>query len=335
MAPRSLLRGWTAWGARRARAHPFRAAFVVASAGTATVRSVTRRLAERAEAEPGSDFARLPEGRTIKVTADDGAALSVTIIGPDRGPCVVLAHGWANDSSVWAPVARQLVHSGHRVVLYDQRGHGASTFGSGVRDISRLGADLATVVDELHVDDAVLVGHSMGGMSVQAALLGQPALARHVRGIVLVSTSATMGFFPVPRALVEFALGDRHLAWSRRGRVGSALARGAFGAHARRAHVGLVRDLLGSVAGDVRVACVIAMTKMDLRDGLATIDVPTTVLVGARDLLTPTPLARAIAARVPHARLEVIPGAGHMLPLERPASVLDAVHRMTSAGVAR
>lgn len=335
MAPTSWFRGWAAWGARRARAHPVRTAAIVASAGTALARSASRKLAARAEEEPGPGFTRLPEGSTTKVTADDGAALSVTIAGPQGGPCVVLAHGWANDSTVWAPVARQLVLGGHRVVLYDQRGHGASTFGGGARDISRLGDDLATIIDELDLEDAVLVGHSMGGMSVQACVLGHPDLVPRVRGIVLVATSATMGFFPVPRVLAELALGDRHLAWTRRGRIGATLARSAFGSHARRAHVALVRDLLGSVAGDVRVACLMAMTKMDLRPGLPSLAMPTTILVGARDLLTPVPLSRAIASRVQGSRLEVIPGAGHMLPLERPGQVLDAVHRMTSGGRTR
>ncbi|HET8618358.1 MAG TPA: alpha/beta fold hydrolase, partial [Acidimicrobiales bacterium] len=96
--------------------------------------AVDARTGRPAPARAGLDDLGVPRGRALVVTTDDGARLAVTDAG-DRitlgGPApVVLAHCWTGSRAVWAPVARRLVAAGHRVVLYDQRGHGASTAGT-------------------------------------------------------------------------------------------------------------------------------------------------------------------------------------------------------------
>ena len=78
------------------------------------------------------------------------------------------------------------------------------------------------------------------------------------------------------------------------------------------------RDAWLSVPGDVRRQFLTGMQAMDFRAGLAGVAVPTTVVVGSRDVLTPPRLGRALAAAIPGARLVEVPGAGHMLPYEEP-----------------
>src|SRR3546814_12470541 len=78
-----------------------------------------------------------------------------------------LVHCWTGRSSFWATVARRLVLAGHRVVLYDQRGHGLSTPGDLAPSIDAIGNDLHAVRTAVDARDAVLVGHSMGGMTIQ------------------------------------------------------------------------------------------------------------------------------------------------------------------------
>jgi non-heme chloroperoxidase len=274
----------------------------------------------------------LPVGRYTSVTTDDGAVLDVTVAGPREGPTAVLVHCWTGSKRVWAAVARQLMHAGYRVVLYDQRGHGASTAGAGIDSIDRLGRDLLAVLDELDIRDAVLVGHSMGGMAVQAFAVNHPDARRaRVRGVVLVATAAHVLGRPVPAELVDRVIGDGRLEWTRRGRLGSISARAAVGRHAYPAHIALTADGMRNTDGAARVACLRAMTAMDLRDGLGAIDEPVTVLVGTWDRLTSLRRARVIASRLPNAELRVLRGIGHMVPLESPDSVVEAVVEMTAA----
>lgn len=268
----------------------------------------------------------LPEGTDEVVVTADGAELAVRAAGPDGAPLVVLAHCWTGAKELWGPVARRLVGDGYRVVSYDQRGHGASSWGEGMADIDRLGDDLAAVLAHVDARDAVVVGHSMGGMSIQAYVgrHGEDAHAR-LRAAVLAATAARTFGRELPPALAERMLGDMAPSWTRTGRVGTALARRSLGAGAVPAHAVAVRDLLHATPGPTRVSCLLAMARMDLRAGLAAVDLPATVLVGTRDVLTPRRSARALAAAWPGATMRVLPGAGHMLPIERPDDIVEAI----------
>lgn len=159
----------------------------------------------------GSEGLTLPEGELFTLHTDDGADLAVLVAGD--GPVVVLPHCWTGGMSIWAPVARGLVAGGHRVVLYDQRGHGSSTLGTGPISIDRLGLDLAVVLERLDVNDVVLAGHSMGGMTIQAlAKVRSDVLAGRVSGVVLASTAAHTGNLRVPPLAAKAFLGERGLA---------------------------------------------------------------------------------------------------------------------------
>ncbi|HEX9548634.1 MAG TPA: alpha/beta fold hydrolase, partial [Acidimicrobiales bacterium] len=142
---------------------PILAAAVGAGATAAAVAVSTRRRWQSATDPCGPDGLCLPEGETVKVTTDDGAILRAHVAGAGTDRPVVMAHGWTESAEVWAAVARRLVEGGHRVVLYDQRGHGSSTYGEEGFGVSRLGKDLRAVLEQFNLRDAVLVGHSMGG----------------------------------------------------------------------------------------------------------------------------------------------------------------------------
>lgn len=155
----------------------------------------------------GSEGLTLPEGELFTLHTDDGADLAVLVAGD--GPVVVLPHCWTGGMSIWAPVARGLVAGGHRVVLYDQRGHGSSTLGTGPISIDRLGLDLAVVLERLDVNDVVLAGHSMGGMTIQAlAKVRSDVLAGRVSGVVLASTTTHTGNLRVPPLAAKAFLGE-------------------------------------------------------------------------------------------------------------------------------
>jgi pimeloyl-ACP methyl ester carboxylesterase len=294
-----------------------------------------------APARADTDLA-LPAGDEIVVTTDDGAALVVTVAPPSPaaggdappGPPVVLSHCWTGSRAVWAPVARRLVAAGRRVVLYDQRGHGASNLGRAPFTVDRLGDDLAAVVEAVDLRAGVLAGHSMGGMSVMACACRHPCLvAERARGLVLVATAAHgLGRQPLDRLAHAVLRGERANRLMARPAVGRALVRPSFGRAPQRAHVDATRALFAATPAQVRDDAGAAMRLMDLRAALEPVALPAVVLLGRRDRLITNGLTREIAARIPGARVAELAGAGHMLPMERPAEVAAAILGLGGTG---
>jgi len=309
------------------------AGLVVAGvAGAAVIRATGRRW--RAAEDPSAGR-RLDvhTARHFKVHRPDGAVLDGVAAGPADGPLVVLSHCWTGTRATWEPVAARLVERGCRIVLYDQRGHGASTPGTGPLTVDGLGDDLAAVLEAVDARDAVLAGHSMGGMTVLALAVNRPeVVAERVRALVLAATAGfgvAAGLLAAPVGLVT---GSRTVDRVLAGRLGPALCRGSVGRRPSRAHLIATRDGWLSLAPDVRRRFLHGMQAMDFRAGLGTVTVPTTVVVGSRDLLTPPRLGRGIAAAVPGARLVEVPGAGHMLPYEEPDLLADLIVSAATEG---
>lgn len=266
------------------------------------------------------------EGTEVDLVSHDGAELKVHVSGPDDGPVVVLAHCWGGSQQTWAPVARRLVAAGCRVVRWDQRGHGRSQAGHKGHSIEGLADDLATVVTELDLHDVVLVGHSMGGMTVQAFATHHHQLFHdRTRAAVLVAT-AGFGLRNALNARTPDLLRSAYVErMFQRPATGRLMVRSTFGRSAHPHHVEVTRADFAATDQEVRAQLAESMAEMDLRDGIAKVDVPTTIIVGTRDTLTPPVLARGMAATIPGATLEVLPGCGHMLPYEAPDVIADAV----------
>ena len=306
--------------------------FLVGGALTAAGVAAALAARRRSSFHEGSPWPELPEGRPTLVITADGAELAISVAGPDDGPTVVLAHCWTGLRTFWAEVAGRLVDEGHRVVVYDQRGHGASTLGDTEPSIPNLGDDLRLVLESVDARDATLVGHSMGGMTIQSYAIEHPDdFQARISGVVLVATAAqTLGRALPPDFVARF-LGDGRSEWLRRGRVGRSMVRGAIGERPQRTHINLTLEGFATAAGPARAGFLVAMAAMDLRPAGPVIGtVPTRVLVGTRDTLTPVRVGRLLAAGIPGAELEVIPGAGHMLPLEAPDRIVDAIRTVAA-----
>jgi len=315
------------------RRRALRRAAVAGGAITAATVAAVVWLDRRDSGDPWDPEApRHPEGEATTVTTEDGIQLAVTVAGPPGGGPVVLSHCWTGSRAIWGPVAERLIQAGHRVVLYDQRGHGESTYGEDRPTIALLGHDLRAVLDAVGCERAVLAGHSMGGMSIQSYAQEHPGhFKEHVSAVVLVATAARTLGRELPAALVERLLGDRYPSWAGQGIVGRALVRGSLGAARQRAHVDLTLDGWARTPGYARAGFLTAMASMDLRSALRDVTIPTKVLVGQRDTLTPVRAARQLADGIPGSDLLVLPGAGHMLPLERPDEVVAAIRQVAAA----
>jgi pimeloyl-ACP methyl ester carboxylesterase len=177
----------------------------------------------------------------------------------------------------------------------------------------------------------------MGGMSVMACACRHPGpLAERVRGLVLVATAAHgIGARRIDRAGERAMPGDRANRLIARPRLGYALVRPTFGKAADRSHVHATRRLFVATPSRVRNDAGTAMRAMDLRAALGAVELPATVLLGRRDRLIRNDLTREIVARLPRATLVELPGAGHMLPMERPAQVVAAIAGMAGDGADR
>ena len=228
----------------------------------------------------------------------------------DRWP-LALIHGAGGDHLSWPSPLRRL--SGYRVYSPDLPGHGKST-GRGLQVIGSYGEAAAAWLHGLALPKVFLAGHSMGGAIALWLALNHPEL---VRALVLISTGATL---PVNLSLIEelatqvgFPTAvDKITSWSFSSRVEPALVET------------VKRQMLTTrpsvLAGDFR-----ACDRFDLSGRLEEIQVPTLVLVGDEDKMTPERFAEELAEGIPGAELTVIHGAGHMLPLEQPKQVAGVV----------
>ncbi|MFF0531469.1 alpha/beta fold hydrolase [Nocardia amikacinitolerans] len=128
----------------------------------------------------------------IPVTTVDGAKLRVHAYGPADGDVIVLIHGWSCCIEYWNPQINALADR-YRVIAYDQRGHGESTLGRTAPSGDTLADDLATVLDATlpRGKRATLVGHSMGGITVQAWAARYPEqVAARASAVVLANTAS-------------------------------------------------------------------------------------------------------------------------------------------------
>ncbi|MEU9825659.1 alpha/beta fold hydrolase [Micromonospora chersina] len=285
----------------------------------------------------------------LEVRLPDGVRLHVAATGPvDAEVTAILLHGWTLDGRSWH---RQLADLRDRfgervrVVTYDARGHGRSScMALRTATLAQLGDDLAAVVDQVVPSGRiVLVGHSMGGMTVMEYAHRHPEhFAGRTAGLVFVSTTAeghthtVYGLSPRIARLIRLAetTGAGVLARCGAWRPPHALLRALrpsirwmlFGDRCDPADIRLVTSAVAHASlrsiGGFR-ASIGAQHRLDTLAALGRL--PAAALVGDRDRLTPPPCAESIAAALPTTELTVCPGAGHMLMMERPDDVNAAV----------
>jgi pimeloyl-ACP methyl ester carboxylesterase len=276
--------------------------------------------------------------QAFTVVASDGCTLAGTEHIPVGGvtpgsPTVVLAHGWTLTRESWEPVITQLHEQRKvRVITYDQRGHGKSSMGDVVNPTVRaLGHDLDAVIQAMTpTGQIVLGGHSMGGMTIMA-YAGQHhgVFQERIRGIVLVSTAASVqGRKPIPLEGFVMRAASRMPALGP-GRVivpTRVQGRMLFGDGARPEDIKHAIRQIQATKMPVIGKYFTALQNHDEVEALAHfIDVPTHILVGTKDILTPPKWSRNLQDAIPGSTLEVFPGLGHMLTYEKTDAVTAAL----------
>jgi len=220
---------------------------------------------------------------------------------------LLLLHGAGSSHLMWPPLMRRL--PGCTILALDLPGHGKSR-GRSCNSIDHYAEILLDFLAEKRIYQAALVGHSMGGAVALQVALKQPQL---VCGLGLISTGA---HFDLPPALSE----NFHHNFARENALHTFEGL-SFSAHTpppeREKMMRLLRLVHWNVLENDWQAC----AGFDARVFITRMDMPAWVAVGAEDRLTPLPQAQFLTAHLPHARLQLVPRAGHFLPLEQPAAL--------------
>jgi len=340
-----------------------------AAAGTAVAGGVAAALAQRRsvrrrrqESTSPDDFGSL-RSEPVHVTTTDGIGLYAEVDEPDRAtdePTIVFVHGYALNLDCWH-FQREHFRGSRRLVFYDQRSHGRSDRSPADNaTIDQLGQDLLSVIEELVPDGpVVLVGHSMGGMTVMALAEQRPDLfGDRIVGVGLVSTTAgglkthrvINPYLPerlmrqvTPRAMALLARAPGLVDGARR--TGSDIgflvtSKLAFASDVPTPYVEFVDEMLKQTPFEVIAEFFPNFDELDKFEILYSFEkVPTVIICGNDDLLTSIGHSRKMASRIHGAELVEIPNAGHMVILERREQVNVALDRMvraaTEVGVAR
>ena len=344
-------RGWLGIAAGAA------AAAAAVSTGVVVERRVVR---SRRSASFGADELGGLHSTPIGVMADDGVRLHAEVdevtpyaeeaakTQPSKGirrlrrsdpseATLVFVHGYALNLDCWH-FQREYFRGKHRMVFYDQRSHGRSGRSDNHHaTIEQLGDDLERVLDELvPAGPVVLLGHSMGGMTIMAFAERHPEMfADRVSGVALISTTAgglkthrvlgrlipdSIGGQIAPRLIAGLALAPEIVDRVRRrgSNVGYLVAdQFAFGGDVPASYVEFVNNMLAATSFEVLAQFFPNFDSLDKFDVLSTFTrVPTTIITGTKDVLTSVGHSRKMAKRIPQAALVECVGAGHMVILE-------------------
>jgi pimeloyl-ACP methyl ester carboxylesterase len=298
------------------------------------------------------DARRLRYTPTLRVPSDDGTELAVEILGDGHpGPTFVFVHGWTFSSRSYH--YQRMLAERFRLVLMDHRGHGESDPGPREnRTVDQIGRDLAAVIEATCANrDVILVGHSMGGMTIMSLAAHDPDLfGTKVKGVALLNTSAgevSDNTFGLPRPLVAaftkqwegamaLMVSDPAKAEKQKRagtRMSLLMSRWLnFGKKPDKRLVAFTEAMSAQTRAEVVGDFYLSLAEHDKIEALKALShVPTLVVAGEKDRLLPPKHARRIAAEIPHARLLELRGAGHCPMLEQPEAVNAALYDLAEA----
>lgn len=285
-----------------------------------------------ARGDKPNENVRIERGEARTVVGPDGSKLRVETFGPADGPVLVLTHGWGLDSTVWRYARRDLAGR-FRLIVWDLPGLGKSGQPTdGKHQLDRFADDLRAVLTEVAGGKpAVLVGHSIGGMTTQTlAALRPEILGQQVRGLVLLNTThlrpiettaaspLVKGIWPIASILLKLqtVLGPLFqlaaLQSYQSGQAHIATRIGGFGNHVTRSQLEHTTRLASVNSQAVQAKGDFAMMDWDITSQLPKVTVPTLVITGDKDLLTRPDAGETIARAIPGARIVKMPGCGHM-----------------------
>lgn len=259
--------------------------------------------------------------------------LNVADVG--EGPAIVFVHGFPLDHSMWQAQIDEF-SSSHRVITPDLRGFGQSGIATGTVTMQQFADDVAALLDVMHVDQPVtFCGLSMGGY------IGWQFFKRHRSKLARLIQCDTRAIADTPEGRKQrLKAADTTLEKGAGSLVETMLARLfaeelLFSEHAQNHQPDIVRAtrevMLTTNPQSIAAAQRGMAERPDVTEMLGQIDVPTLILCGEHDAISPAEEMRGISAAIPGAQYVEIAGAGHMSPLEKPAEVNSAIQQFLAA----
>lgn len=314
------------------------------AAGFVAERAALRRRRE-ADPEAAQHFGTRRGTRSRHIELEDGARLFVEETGPEGARGAVFVHGSALRTDLWHYQMEDV--DGRRSVFYDMRGHGLSQpKGDAPFSIATFASDLAAVIESCELEETVIVGHSVGGMTAMELCRQRPdLLGTTVKGLVLLNTTY--------RPAVETILGGTAVAKIERitrrpfDAIGSQSSRldtlrrvvrpsdavfwgvalAAFGPNASAKQIDFTYDMLADTPSDVVFDLIKCYRDFNVMDAIGDVTVPALVIGGTHDRLTVPKASRYLAERLPKAELHLLEGCGHMSMLERHVEINELIER--------
>jgi 3-oxoadipate enol-lactonase len=241
-----------------------------------------------------------------------------SVDGPEGAPVVVLSNSLGSTPAMWDDQLPALLER-LRVVRYDHRGHGASPVPPGQYELDDLGADVLALLDRLGLERVHWCGLSLGGMVGMWMAIHAP---ERIDRLVLCCTSAKLGppAMWADRAATVRAHGVDAIA-------DAGIERWLSPAFVEREPetAARIRAMLASTPAEGYAACCGVIERMDQTAQLGEIRVPTLVVAAADDPATPPEHGALIAAAIPGARIEIVPGARHLATVEQPEAMTDLI----------
>lgn len=306
-------------------------AFVAAGVAAKVLneRQTTRRRSRRGE---DVSFGSVHSARRTVASAD-GIGINVEIDDPDGRtdlPTIVFVHGVICTLDTWH-YQRLALRGKARMVFMDQRSHGGSDVAPRSScAIEDLAQDLLAVIEACTDGPVVLVGHSMGGMTVMQLAADHPELfAKRVVGVALICTSGGRLFVSTPalRRLVPIARAAAPVVdWGRGFNSYSVVRRWGLGPHAQAKHVDMTNEMILHAPTRVLTDFHPMFAGLDLRHAMQTLSlVPTLVVAGTHDAVTPLSHSRRLADGIGGSTLTILEGTGHMAMFEEHVRVTELI----------
>ena len=246
--------------------------------------------------------------------------------GESGRPVVMLSHSLATQMAMWH-AQLEFLENRYRILRYDTRGHGESDAPSGAYSLERLAEDAVGLLDHLGIDTVMFVGLSMGGMIGQCLALEHP---ERLRCLVLSSTTAHIPeeAQPIWQERIDAALEKGMEAL-----VNATLDRWFTPGFIKQQHpaVNAIRSLILKTPVSGYVGCSQAIRRLNLLDRLASVNVPTLIMVGEGDPGTPVAASQAIQSRITKSQLVIVPDAYHLCNIEQMRIFNDHLARFLSA----
>lgn len=273
-----------------------------------------------------SALLRLPSGDVTFIQRPDGARIHAVCAG--SGPTVVLAHGYLLELQLYNLLFQRFVDAGHRVIAFDQRGHGESTLGASGLGPNVIAADYRALLEHFAVEDGVLVAHSMGGFFSLVFCMEHAEFARRsLRRLVLVGANAgavAQGSMQNRLQIPLLKSGMLRKLWGFPP-AGRGLVAQLFGADPDPRYVEATRQILLRQRERDSWPMLNAMLDENYYTRLPEVTIEARVLCGSADRTCPAWHSRRLGAELANGSNIWLADKGHMLPYEAPDAIYDAV----------